>query len=169
MSCISTTCFSVLANDSPRKTFKPSRGIHQGDPVAPYIFVLAMEYVARLLQLESEKNKSKVGIKLTPRSTNPPYLSLVNDKIIFAPTNNESIDKIKVILLDLSQVYKLKINFQKSSLQVSANISQNTAKSLSTRMNVPMTKYLEKYLGILLSEEESAIDTFNNAVDNLKK
>ena len=110
MNCITTSTFSVLVNNSPGSCFGPSRGIRQGDPLAPYIFVLAMEYLARTLHRECDCNNSKIGIKLTPGGTPIPFLSFADDTIIFAKANNESIDKIKLILEDFSQVSGLKIN-----------------------------------------------------------
>lgn len=64
MTIISSTDFYVLVNDTPGKTFTPTRGLCQGDLLAPYIFVLVMKYLTRTLQQQSEK--PKIGIKLTP-------------------------------------------------------------------------------------------------------
>ncbi|XP_026428361.1 uncharacterized protein LOC113324255 [Papaver somniferum] len=48
--CISTTEIEVLINGSPSKSFHPTRGIRQGDPLSPYLFILAMESFSRVIK-----------------------------------------------------------------------------------------------------------------------
>ena len=54
--CISTASFTISVNGSSSGFFESTNGIRQGDPMSPYIFVLAMEAFSRLLlsRFESE-------------------------------------------------------------------------------------------------------------------
>ena len=47
--CNSTVTFSILANDTPAGLFRSSRGLRQGTPLSPYIFVIGMEALSRLI------------------------------------------------------------------------------------------------------------------------
>ena len=49
MSCVISTSFSVLINGKAYHNIQPSRGLHQGDPLSPYLFLLCAEGFSSML------------------------------------------------------------------------------------------------------------------------
>lgn len=62
--CITTPTFSMLVNGEPQGYFSSNRGIRQGDPLSPYLFCFAMEYIS--LKVEAAvRNKDITPISNT--------------------------------------------------------------------------------------------------------
>ena len=51
--CISTASFSMLVNGSPIRFFSISKGLRQGDPLSPYLFIISMEVFSILVDKAS--------------------------------------------------------------------------------------------------------------------
>lgn len=63
MACISTVNFSFLINGAPKGQVKPERGIRQGCPLSPYLFILCAEAFSKML-LRAESNDLIHGVRV---------------------------------------------------------------------------------------------------------
>lgn len=95
-----------------------------------------MDHLAGKLQQESEKPKSDIGIKLIPRGTSIPFLSIADDTLILVKANNNAITKVSEILDDFFRKITPNINFLKSSMQVLRNISNHDVLVVDNRLNI---------------------------------
>ena len=60
MRCVSTVTYSIKINGTLRGHITPSRGIHQEDPLSPYLFLLCAEGLSALIQLAMDRIKWRV-------------------------------------------------------------------------------------------------------------
>lgn len=66
MVCVTSLNFLVLINGSPSKFFKSQRGLSQGCPLSPLLFLLVIEGMSQMICVVKRDGKLK-GIKLSPR------------------------------------------------------------------------------------------------------
>ena len=118
--CVSTPSFSVRINGKAYGNIKPSRGIHQGDPLSPYLFLICAEGFTSLLAKAKLDGRlhGVVACRNAPRITN---LLFADDSLIFCQANSEM-----HVVSDTLQLYVDAsgqcINLQKSSTYFSSNV-----------------------------------------------
>jgi len=83
MSCVTTSKISILINGNKTEYFEPSRGIRQGDPLSPYLFILCMEILSRKIDQEVQlKNWSP--IKISHKGPLISHLFFANDLVLMS-------------------------------------------------------------------------------------
>ncbi|GKV21520.1 hypothetical protein SLEP1_g31494 [Rubroshorea leprosula] len=80
MNCVSSSTISILVNGNKTDAFLPSRGIRQGDPISPYLFILCMEYLSIKLSNGMAKGKWK-GSKAGKRGPTLSHIFFADDLI----------------------------------------------------------------------------------------
>ncbi|VVA41364.1 PREDICTED: reverse mRNAase [Prunus dulcis] len=78
MACVSTVSFSVLINGKPGEPFQPTRGLRQGDPFSPYLFLIISEALSRNIMKCIESGEIK-GIRIARGSPTLSHLFFADD------------------------------------------------------------------------------------------
>jgi hypothetical protein len=116
--CISSVRFSVLINGVPSGFFGCSRGVRQGDPLSPFLFVLVMEAFSRMLGAFTERgliSGFSVGSSGQDR-VNVYHLLFADDTLVFCGANTSQIRHLGALLVCFEAVAGLKVNLSKSIL-----------------------------------------------------
>jgi hypothetical protein len=81
MTLVSTTSFSLLVNGAPTKPFYPSRGLRQGDPLSPFMFIIMMEGLSRTIKDAMEEGTIK-GLRLYEECPTTTHQQFVDDTML---------------------------------------------------------------------------------------
>ena len=113
MSCISSTNIFILVNRGMLKPFEPSRGIRQGDPLSPYIFILCMEYLSHLIEQKYVEG-SWIPLKASRDNLGFSHLLFADDIILFCKVGHDTCDAIFDVLNKFCPESGQKISLEKS-------------------------------------------------------
>jgi len=149
---------SILLNGIPGKIFKCKRGVRQGDPLSPLLFVLAADL------LQSIINKAwLMGVLTHPILDNFggdfPILQYANDTLLVLPGNARTLFNLKSLLRTFSDSCGLHVNFSKSFL-VLINISNERAQHLARTFGCQLGTMPFTYLGLPLGTMKPSIEDF---------
>ena len=116
MVCVTSVSFSVHINGQIAGKFSGGRGLKQGDPLSPLLFVITMEYLSRLLH----KTNLTKGFKFHPhcKALKLTHLMFANDLIIFSKRNPPTVKLIMIALTIFYDYASLKANMGKSQMLV---------------------------------------------------
>lgn len=82
MECITTVTYSILINGEPMGNIKPSRGIRQGDPLFPYLFLICSKGLHRMIQRTACNGDIK-GVSICHNGPKLTHLFFVDDSLLF--------------------------------------------------------------------------------------
>ncbi|BFG35167.1 hypothetical protein CerSpe_214410 [Prunus speciosa] len=147
MRCITSVRFTVLLNGKAGIPFKPTRGIRQGDPISPYIFILVSDVLSSMLNKAVERGIVQ-GIKFREDGPTLSHLFFADDSLLFLKVTEENCAAIERILKSYCQASGQVVNFEKSSIYFSPNTPQQLREKVGNILHVCTTDNPGKYLGL---------------------
>ena len=113
--CISTTSFSMLVNGTPTGFFQSSRGLRQGDPLSPYLFVIDMEVFSAFLKRVVEGGFLS-GCRVKGWSEERALIShllFADDTLVFCKPSQDQLTYLSWLFMWFEAVSGLRINLKK--------------------------------------------------------
>ncbi|XP_060968724.1 uncharacterized protein LOC133036225 [Cannabis sativa] len=147
MSCLRATTYSIMMNGRVQGSFKGNKGLRQGDPFSPLLFVLIMEYLTRRLIMAVDQSK----FKYHPMCKSLKIISLcfADDLMLFSKGSLSSLQVIKSVLNEFEAASGLAINANKSQLYF-GGVKAEEKQAMLREMNMLEGFYPLKYLGVPL-------------------
>jgi hypothetical protein len=81
MACVNSVRYQIRFNSEETDSFIPTRGLRQGDPLSPYLFLLCGERLSTLLLYE-EKVGGIDGVRVCQNALSVSHLLFVDDSLI---------------------------------------------------------------------------------------
>lgn len=166
MSCITSVNTSILVNGGALERFEPSRGIRQGDPLSPYIFILCMEYLGHLIEKKCV-NGDWVPLKASKDNLGFSHLLFANDIILLSKADEHGCEAILDVLEKFCREFGQKISLDKSRIYFSPNVRNEVKEEISERLGIRETNNIGKYLGFPLKHQGVPRNPYNFIVERV--
>lgn len=143
--CLHSTSFALLINEQPTDWFSPSRGVRQGDPLYPYLFILVAQNLAALLNGARHLNLIP-GFSSNLRY-NFNHLMYVDDLILITSASRKTARNVNLCLDIYHHLTGQKPNLNKAEIFFSIWLNKRVSDRISSILNFKQGNYPFKYLG----------------------
>jgi len=164
--CITTTKISILFNGSPCKPFRMARGLRQGDPLSPFLFVVVAEVLNRMLMQASSMGLFQ-GLQVGKKRETITHLQFADDTLLFCEANELYLQNIKRILLSFQTFSGLAVNYSKSGLLVLGK-EEAWAEEIAEQLERKLVQLPITYLGVPLGANMRKSSSWQCVIDKIQ-
>jgi hypothetical protein len=155
--CVFGGNLSVLVNGSPTREIQIQRGLKQGDPLAPFLFLLVAEGFGGAMKRAGDLGMFK-GFNIGGDGPLISHLQYADDTLCIGEASVENLWSLKAILRGFERASGLKVNFWKSSL-MGVNVDNEFMEMASNFLNCIRGGIPFKYLGLPVGASPRKLST----------
>ncbi|KAK1325374.1 hypothetical protein QJS10_CPA01g01441 [Acorus calamus] len=151
--CISMVRLAVIMNGTPTNWIPMGRGLRQGDPLSPYLFVLIAEVLSA--QLRKEQRVGRIlGYQPTPSLMGQSipegltHILYADDLMIVAAATPIACSTLREVLANVQKQTGLTVSWGKSSIRFSPSVPSQHQRWMSRIVRMRPAPNSWKYLGV---------------------
>ncbi|XP_062104157.1 uncharacterized protein LOC133815319 [Humulus lupulus] len=166
MACISSVDYAFNLNGEILGKIIPGRGLRQGDPLSPFLFLICAEGLSTLVQRDCV-NGSLSGLSCGRTGPQISHLLFADDSLFFFKASVYACHHFKQLLDWYGKASGQLVNFSKSAMCFSSRISSSDAADMAAILGVPVVVCHEKYLGLPCYAGQSKKGLFQSLKDSI--
>ena len=163
--CLSTASISVLFNWKPYKPFKMGRGLRQGDPLSPFLFVLIGEVLNKMMIKAKDMGFCK-GLQVGRRNIQVSHLQFADDTLTLCEANEQYLQNIKRILLSFYSFSGLEVNYDESGI-IALGEEDSWAQSIAAKLGCQVVQLPFTYLDVPLGANMRKYPSWRPIIDKV--
>jgi len=158
----------MLVNGNVTSQIIPGRGLRQGDPLSPYLFIICAEGLSTLIRKDEAMGEIN-GVKICNNAPIISHLLFADDCFLFFRANVDQTSKMRAILSTYERASGQVVNLQKSEIFCSRNVLTTDHNNIASILGVQVVLGTGKYLGLPYMIGRSKKSTFSFIKDRIWK
>ena len=154
----------VKVNNSESDFFLIGKGLRQGDPLSPYLFLLCAEALSSLLQRE-ENNGNLVGVRVCRDAPQISHLLFADDSLILMSADGTNADCLRNILDAYCESSGQLVSDAKSSIYFSPNLAVEEKVAICQNLRIFTEAMNDRYLGLPVMVGADRSEAFEYLID----
>jgi hypothetical protein len=147
MACVKSVKYNIRVNSMETDHIIPTRGLRQGDPLSPYLFLLVAEGLSSLLRGVESRGELQ-GVRVCGDAPTVSHLLFADDSLILMQADKENAEVLKNLLDRYCSNSGQKISDAKSSIFFSPNTDVDVKVEVCETLNIMTESLTDKYLGL---------------------
>jgi hypothetical protein len=166
MICVSSTNYDVLVNGIPTGSIIPTRGIRQGDPISPYLFLMCTEALISLLS-RADGTGVLEGVPMSRRGPRLNHLFFADDSLLFCLADLDHWNKLSILLHTYELASGQQLNSSKTTIYFSRNTPPKARRQILDVSGIPCSQRYDTYLELPALVGKSCTKEFKGIVDKV--
>jgi hypothetical protein len=158
---------SVILNGVPGRKFKSKRGVRQGDPLSPLLFVLAAELLQILVNRAAAHGTLQFPIT-RHEGEDFPIVQYADDTLLILQADENQLLSLKDLLSDFAISTGLKVNYSKSQI-LPINVSAEKMNTLANVLDCKVGSFPFTYLGLPMGTTKPRVEDFTPLMDRIER
>lgn len=161
--CVTSVCFSVIFNGQVKRFFHASRGLRQGDPLSPSLFILAEDVLSRLFTARL----SRMDEFSTTLARFPTHLLFADDILLFLNAKRHTITKVLDLLAAYSNSSGQRMNPAKCCFFLPSKAPRSQAYVIRSTTGFERGSFPFIYLGVPVGPGKRQARHFQHIIDRI--
>lgn len=158
LECVNSVSYCINHGEKEMGPIFPSRGLRQGDPLSPYLFILCAEGLSALLR-KFESQRLIQGIKVCKRAPSVSHLLFADDSYLFCKESEQEAMRMNDVLQTFEEASGQRVNVVKSQVFLNTNVAQECRSDICNILQMNEADSNSTYLGLpnLVGRNKSSV------------
>lgn len=168
MACVTTVRYRIKFNGELLPPFLPSRGLRQGNPISPYLFLFVADCLSKLMKNREDSGLVR-GIQVCRSSPSVSHLLFADDTLLFFKASSQQAHVVRNMLAVFQRATGQLLSPEKSTIMFGPSVAPAVQEEIRDILHVHTVAFEARYLGLPTPQGRMKREAFQPIEEKLAK